>query len=362
MELSTEKKVGLFFLMALIGLGVMIEMVQDWHPFQKQVPYRAYFESSVGLRVGDPVRLAGVEVGKVRSIEIEGGRVRVTLHVADGTAVRSDSIAEIRQTNLLGGQFLGLTFGSPEAELAPPNASLPTRQGANIDELITGLQKNQEKVLGALGDLLEETREPLKDSITRLDAIFKKIDAGEGTLGRLVSDPALYDNTRDAMAGLSGFLAKLEKGEGTLGRLMTEPQLYDDLAAAAADFRQFSAKIQRGEGSLGRLMQEDDLYNQTLTTMTELRKMAVSINQGQGTLGRLVNDEELYLETSQAMARLNSIATKIDEGQGTLGKLVNQDDLYRDAKTTLHKVERAVDGLNDTGPITALGVVVGTLF
>jgi phospholipid/cholesterol/gamma-HCH transport system substrate-binding protein len=62
------------------------------------------------------------------------------------------------------------------------------------------------------------------------------------------------------------------------------------------------------------------------------------------------------------MARVNSIATKIDEGQGTLGKLVNEDDIYRDAKTTLHKVEKSVDGISDTGPLSALGVVLGTLF
>ncbi|NIQ12751.1 MAG: MCE family protein, partial [Gammaproteobacteria bacterium] len=51
-----------------------------------------------------------------------------------------------------------------------------------------------------------------------------------------------------------------------------------------------------------------------------------------------------------------------DEGQGTLGRLVNEDDLYRDAKTTLHKVEKSVDGISDTGPLSALGVVLGTLF
>jgi phospholipid/cholesterol/gamma-HCH transport system substrate-binding protein len=45
-----------------------------------------------------------------------------------------------------------------------------------------------------------------------------------------------------------------------------------------------------------------------------------------------------------------------------LGRLVNEDDLYRDAKTTLHKVEKAVDGISDTGPLSALGVVLGTLF
>jgi phospholipid/cholesterol/gamma-HCH transport system substrate-binding protein len=62
------------------------------------------------------------------------------------------------------------------------------------------------------------------------------------------------------------------------------------------------------------------------------------------------------------MERIKNVAGKIDQGVGTLGKLVNDDSLYADAKTTLKKVEKTVDGLSDTGPMSGLGVVVGTLF
>jgi phospholipid/cholesterol/gamma-HCH transport system substrate-binding protein len=75
-----------------------------------------------------------------------------------------------------------------------------------------------------------------------------------------------------------------------------------------------------------------------------------------------MHDDELYDNVRDSMVRINSIAVKIDDGHGTLGRLVNEDDLYQDAKTTLHKVEKSVDGISDTGPLSALGVVLGTLF
>jgi phospholipid/cholesterol/gamma-HCH transport system substrate-binding protein len=97
-------------------------------------------------------------------------------------------------------------------------------------------------------------------------------------------------------------------------------------------------------------------------SVRSLNEITEQINAGEGSLGRLLDDGALYENISDTMARVNSIATKIDEGQGTLGKLVNEDDVYRDAKTTLHKVEKSVDGISDTGPLSALGVVLGTLF
>ncbi len=62
------------------------------------------------------------------------------------------------------------------------------------------------------------------------------------------------------------------------------------------------------------------------------------------------------------MTSARSIAEKIDKGEGTLGKIVNDDSLYRDARTTLNKVEKAAEGISDSGPISALGTVVGTMF
>jgi phospholipid/cholesterol/gamma-HCH transport system substrate-binding protein len=96
--------------------------------------------------------------------------------------------------------------------------------------------------------------------------------------------------------------------------------------------------------------------------MANVRTVTDKVASGEGTLGKLVSDEELYREVRESAGRINSIATKIDEGQGTLGRLINEEDLYRDAKTTLHKVEKTVDGMGDTGPLSALGVVLGTLF
>lgn len=362
LSMSTEQKVGMFFLMALIALGVMIELVEDWRPFEVRNEYQTYFKSAIGIQPGDPVRQAGVGVGKIKGITIEDSRVRIDFYVTEGTVVRDDSEAQIRQTNLLGGQFLGLTFGSELGKPLPPGSTVPGRESANIDELITSFDRNQERVFGALGDLVQETREPLVGAVTRMDSIISKIDEGEGTLGRLVNEPALYDEVKGAMAGLNSTLTRIEQGEGTLGRLMNDDTLYTEATATVANLRQISDRIKEGQGSVGKLIVEDTFYDNASDALANIRDISAKANDGTGTLGLLVNDDTLYHEATGTMTRINSIAAKIDEGDGSLGRLVNEDDLYRDAKTTLHKVEKAVDGMSDTGPLQAMGVVIGTLF
>lgn len=362
MTMSTEQKVGLFFLAALILLAVMIELVQDWRPFEEQYPYLAHFESTVGLKVGDPVRVAGVDVGKVQDITIEKFHVRVDFYVNLADSVREDSLAQIRQSNLLGGTFLGLDFGSEQSKILEPGSEVRTESNSNIDELITNIDRNQDRVLRPLGEMVEDGRKPLLDAITRLERIMSKIDEGEGTLGRLVNNPALYDEITAVSSRLNQLLSRLDDGEGTLGKLMTDPSLYDNLNRTMINLAELSNQINSGQGTLGKLLVDDRLYNEAAETMSNLNTISGKVAQGKGTLGKLVNDDALYDNVSSSMAHINSIAAKIDDGEGTLGRLVNEDDLYRDAKTTLHKVEKSVDGLSDTGPMSALGVVLGTLF
>jgi len=362
MAISTEQKVGLFFLISLVVLAVTIELVEEWRPFEKQYDYRAYFLSAVGLKVGDPVRVAGVDAGKVRNISLEDSRVRVDFYVNNANLVHDDTLAQIRQTNLLGGVFLGLDFGSLERPVLPPGSEVRTEEGTNIDQLITNIDRNQERVLHPLGDLVEESREPLAEAIRRLERIAAKIDDGQGTIGLLVNDPGLYDQVNSLSSRLDRLLQKLENGEGTLGRLLSDPSLYDNLQRTASNFSEITEEVRNGKGTLGKLVNDEKLYADTAGAMANVRTVTDKVSSGEGTLGKLVNDEELYRELREGAGRINSIARKVDEGQGTIGRLVNEEDLYRDAKTTLHKVEKTVDGMGDTGPLSALGVVLGTLF
>ena len=349
MALSTEKKVGLFFILGLILFGIMLELGGEWNPFEKAIPYRTFLTSVTGLKVGDSVRLAGVDVGKINGIDVLEGKVRIDFEVKKGTEIRKDTVASIRMTNLLGGQFLGLSFGSKTEPLLPPGATVEGKDAATVDTimsdlgditveaktLITDLNKNQAEVMGKVSTMLDENRPGLRTSISNLSSITTKLDRGDGSLAMLLNDKTLYANTNEATANLKNITAKINKGEGTIGKLVNDDAFYVEAKSAMANIN---------DG------------------MKEVKEIAGKINNGEGTMAKLVNDKTLYTELSGASKNIKEITEKINNGQGTMGKLVNEDKLYRDATATLKKTEQAVEGLGDSGAISVLGSIVGTLF
>ena len=356
MALSVEKKVGMFFVFGLIILGVLLEIGEKWHPFEKNVPYKTYLTSITGLKVGDPVRLAGVDVGKITKIVILSDKIEIDFEVKPGTLIRTDTVAGLRLTNLLGGQFLGLSFGTPSAPLLAEGGTVAGKDVANIDIivdnlsdvikdaklLVTNLNKNQDEVLHRVIGMLDENRGNLKGSIANINSITSKFDRGEGSLALLLNDRALYTDASSAVASLKTVAGKIERGEGTIGKLVNDDTFYKDASAVVADLRVGVKDLNSG--------------------MHDVKEISAKINKGEGTLGKLVNDEALYNDLRDASKNVKEIAQKINSGQGTIGRLVNEDQLYRDTTATLKKAERAMEGLGDTGPISVLGSIIGTLF
>ncbi|MBU5637000.1 MCE family protein [Geomonas sp. Red69] len=356
MALSVEKKVGMFFVFGLIILGVLLEVGEKWNPFEKKIMYRTYLTSITGLKVGDPVRLAGVDVGRITKIIVLNDKIEIDFEVKPETRIKVDTVAGLRLTNLLGGQFLGLSFGSPNAALLPEGGTVRGKDVANIDiivdnlsdvvkdtkVLINNLNKNQEDVLKKVSGMLDENRGNLRDSIANISSITGKMDRGEGSLAMLLNDRKLFDDASSAVSSLKVVSNKIEKGEGTLGKLVNDETVYNDTSALIKDLRSGVKDLNAG--------------------MKDVKEITAKINRGEGTLGKLVQDDSLYTELRDASKNVKEITQKINSGQGTIGKLVNEDQLYRDTTATLKKAERAMEGLGDTGPISVLGSIVGTLF
>src|SRR3989304_4919927 len=96
MKLSREKRVGIFFIVGIAILLVLLEMTAGQNLFVKKYALKTHFKSVSGLKIGDPVKLAGVDVGKVSSVSIVPDMVEVQMSLREGTPVRADSVATIK--------------------------------------------------------------------------------------------------------------------------------------------------------------------------------------------------------------------------------------------------------------------------
>jgi phospholipid/cholesterol/gamma-HCH transport system substrate-binding protein len=185
-----------------------------------------------------------------------------------------------------------------------------------------------------------------------LSAIMAKLDAAASGIQNLTAT-----FTPDTINNLMGPLVDFVKQNSA------------PLTATIANVKNISSEIAAGQGTIGKLIYDDSLYTSAMATISNSQETAASarlvisnVNAGQGSLGKLLTDDTLYQATTASMTNLNQIMFKINQGNGTIGKLINDQEFYKNAKMSLQKLDKAADGLEDTGPLSVIGTMVGNLF
>jgi phospholipid/cholesterol/gamma-HCH transport system substrate-binding protein len=376
MALSPEKRVGLFFALGLVILLGVLEMVGREGLFHRGYRLRAQFDRVTGLRVGDQVKLAGVDVGTVSSLETLEQKVQVLLWLRQGTLIRKDATASIKHSSLLGGTHVDITFGTPTAPPLQDGEEIRTAAAGDlgnvvgqvseaageIQNLARAFNENQDRVFGELSELLKENREGISGTIGSLRTVATRLEKGEGTLGKLLTDDTLFRDLKTATGNIASLTTRIENGEGALGKFLRDDGLYANLKNTAANLDRITTKVERGEGTVGKLINDDSLYTELKKTLGDLQGVADRLTNSNGTLGRLINDDALYDQAKEAVTSLNGIIKRVEQGEGTLGKLVTDDSLFYSAKDGFRKLGRTADQLRDQGALSSIGIALGVFF
>ncbi len=339
----SQLRVGIF---VLVAIGVLIFLILnasgDINPFSRKLHLKARFVDANGLREGSEVRLAGVRVGKVDKIILlepsqvpSAPRVEAQM-VIDATIdgrpanerIRSDSQAQQGSPSLLGNEMLiNITPVSAIGRPVEDGTVLPSSSSNTVNDFATS------------GTDLAQRLSKLSDEIS---GIVQSVKKGEGTMGRLFSDEALYNNLNATITETQDLMTRIRSGNGSAGRFINDPQLYNNANQIMLQLKTIADDLQAGRGSAGKFLTDDEFYNRINRTADRLDKsvdqinlVIADINAGHGTLGKLIRDEQIYNDARAAIARFNTTAERIDtmvaaaqRGEGTVGKLLNDETLY----------------------------------
>jgi phospholipid/cholesterol/gamma-HCH transport system substrate-binding protein len=125
--------VGAFVLASLLLLLFGVYFLKETRPGSKTDVYHARFEQVSTLQEGDPVKVNGVKMGKVTTIELQQGSVQVTFQIRRGVRLPEDSEVRIQNIGLMGERQVGIRLGSASEALAP-GGTLQGRLDAGIAE------------------------------------------------------------------------------------------------------------------------------------------------------------------------------------------------------------------------------------
>lgn len=137
MRLNVETAVGLFVLFGIaclawlsIKLGKLEIVGGDYYPVH------AEFASASGLKKGVGVEIAGVDVGKVDSITLDGYKADVLMNIQQGVKLQEDTIASIRTRGLIGDKYVSLSPGASERLIPPGGKIRETESAVDLEQLI----------------------------------------------------------------------------------------------------------------------------------------------------------------------------------------------------------------------------------
>lgn len=191
-----ELKVGIFILIGIAILFIIVFSIGDINIATSGYHVRVVFNFVSGIGGSAPVRLAGVGIGQIDGLKLfydeKAKKTKVELYARINSRdikIEEDARATVNTLGLLGEKYLEITPGTPGA---------PTL-------------KNNDLLVG--------------------------------------HDPVAMEKVTENLASLSDsvrtIVARLERGEGTVGKLLTEDDVYNDIKAISANFREFSEDLKK---------------------------------------------------------------------------------------------------------------------
>jgi len=208
--MSRTARLGAFILgtLAILATGIFI-IGSKKYLFSPTYQLKTTFANVAGLSAGADVMVGGLHSGTVHSIDLPGkpgDQMTVVMEMDNSTRriVRQDSVASIQTEGLLGNQYVAVSFGTaekPEVKSGDGISSVPPLEMAELLDKANGLLGQGQAAMTNINQIAEH-----------LKSVSAKIDSGDGTVGALVNDKALYTSLDQTASGARSAVASADVG------------------------------------------------------------------------------------------------------------------------------------------------------
>jgi phospholipid/cholesterol/gamma-HCH transport system substrate-binding protein len=293
-----QLKVGGMILAALAVLTVAIyKLGQAANLFSKRYELIAFLPNANGLRAGGTVFVAGQFAGTIKEIDFlpvtndttHHLKVRMAVDAELQPQVRGDSKAKVRTLGLLGDKVIDISIGTPKYPSLKSGDSIAVAPSLDYEAVLA-------QAAGAVNDMVDLTHDMRK--------ITSGIVNGQGTIGQLMTNRALYDQFLGTMSRTNSMLTRFENPNGTFARLLDDPTLYNRFVSVVTSADSLVIAMNDKNGTIGKLLRDDTLYTHIVNMAQAGDSLMKLMTNGNGLPARLLNDPMLY-------DRINKLTTDI---------------------------------------------------
>ncbi|MES2680851.1 MAG: MlaD family protein [Bacteroidota bacterium] len=285
--------VGVFVLLGIVFLIGGILTIGNLHKtFSKKMNLTAIFDDVNGLQQGNNIWFSGVKIGTVKRVQFYGdSKVKVVMNIDEKSQqyIRKDAKVKVSADGLIGNKILVIYGGSSKAEEVDDDDTLRVEKTFTSEDMINTLQENNVNILAITNDF---------------KSISKKMANGQGTIGKLLNDDAIYTNIAATSASLKNASDKAQN--------------------LIASLNAFTAKLNKKGTLANDLVSDTTIFNSIRSTVMELNKVAdtaaafiselkTASKNPKTPAGVLLRDEEAGASLKASLKNLETGSKKLDE-------------------------------------------------
>ena len=291
-----------------------------------------YMPDGTGLAGYSVVRLGGIPIGKVSSVQLSGlldpqRAIRVELRVVTKFLknIPIDSLTNIGTDTLVGYPFIDIDPGKSRV-LLPENGVL------------------QSEPLQAAGVRADQVR-AMEDTFQQIGDLLGGVTSPDSKIGQIIYGSEQYDDlirrAADFDRGIQAFITP----RNTIGQAFYSSQIYDQIRSKVLAADQALVSIQSGDGVAGRLFVTDEQYATAVRTLVDLHTTLADLNAGKGAAGKLLTDDQTYQSITKVLVSTDATLSSLNAGEGKAGELLLSPQLYESLNGELRGLQNLLKDL-----------------
>jgi phospholipid/cholesterol/gamma-HCH transport system substrate-binding protein len=294
---------GIFILIGiLIFLAGILTLGGQKRTFEKKVEVRALFEDVGGLQKGNNVWFSGVKIGAIKSMSFTpDSKVEVIMNIEEKARpfIKKDVKAKISSEGFIGNKIVVLYGGSPGSAAIDQGDLIAVEKGLSTDEILATFQENNKNLL---------------DITANIKGITDRLEAGKGSVGRVLTDETLVNTLQAAVTRLkqassnaeqltshiSDYAAKLQSKGSLTNDLITDTVIFSSLRTTASQLRKVSITA-------------NEITDNLKLVTSNIKQVSDNLNSNHSPVGVLLNDAESGENLKRTLTNLQSGSQKLDE-------------------------------------------------
>ncbi|MGD0798913.1 MAG: MlaD family protein [Acidobacteriaceae bacterium] len=307
--------------------------------FSRKLTITTYFENSAGLKPGAVVNLEGVTIGTVKTVTVSNAPERkltpvmVVMKIDSKyeSGLHSDSTAALNTVGVLGDTVVDINSQVATGPEIRDGDELKTLETPSIQDVVKASQGTIESLnvilakmntvvdnlqagKGSFGQLINnpDLYNKFVATTDEIDKAAAKLNSSDNSVGKLLNDNGeMYKSVSDSLDKLKGIVTDLQAGKGTAGIVLKDPAIADNLKQSLVHVNSILADADAGKGGLG-LVLKDPVFAKNLNeSVDQVNALISGINAGKGTLGKLATDQSMFTNVNTLLTTSTDLVTAI---------------------------------------------------